>query len=856
MSVNGKSHPKKWTKWLSLVALGVFVFLLYLVFDKLSNFEYKDVIKTVKRMPPYASALAIVFTFLSYAVMSGYDWIGQRYVGRTVSFAKTSLVSFYSYALGLNVGVSWLSSSAVRFRMYQGWGFQPAEIGKLIAFASVSFWVGLAALSGVALCFSNLSFQGEYPIPDYLVKPVGGIICLMTLAYLAACFFCKGEVKIWDKTFSFPSLKVGISQFVLAAADLLFASAALYVLIPDPDLGFVMFLGVYCLAFFGGLLSNAPGGIGVFETVFVLFLPTNASANEMLACLVVYRAIYFLLPLLTACILFAVLEGKGLLGKLSGRLSAAQACLTVIAPRALSAMIFVSGAILLVTGSLPAPAGHVNWIRHIMPLPVLEITYMMGSLLGLGLLFLAFAIKQRLDSAYYLTLTAVAMAVPISILRGDGFFTFAALVAIGAVFAPCRRFFYRKSSLLNLPMNQGSILAILLTVTSAIYIGLIAFQYHAHGTMSWWEFEFAGDKPRFQRVSFAIAVLSGSLALFKLIRAPQAQIGESFDTCKEKVEAVLKKSSLAYANLALMGDKRFVFSDDDSAFIMFTIKGRTWVAMGDPVGDCPDACQGLVKEFKDLCDEYSGIPVFYQTSKDYLHNYVDLGLKPVKVGELARVRLEDFSLEGSKRQSMRSRLKRVAKKGCSFEILSQKDALLSMSRLREISDEWLASKNAKEKGFSLGYFDERYLSNFRFAVVKKEGEIVAFANLWETHGKTEMSIDLMRYTDDAPPSTMEYLFVEIIKWARDQEYQFFDMRIAPLSGIDSGQSAPVWNKLFDLLFTHGGRFYNFKGLRTYKERFNPEWSPMYIASPGGFKLPRATAELTWAVSSRPNLVSN
>lgn len=854
MNPEKKRSPKKWTKWLSLLAIGIFVVLLYVVFDRLAHFNYKDVLKKVKQIPTYASVLAIVFTFLSYGVMSGYDWLGQRYVGKKVSAFKTVLVSFYSYSLGLNVGVSWLSSSAVRYRMYQSWGYETKEIGKLIAFASASFWAGLAALSGMALLFSNLSLQGAYPIPDYLLKPIGFAICFASILYLVACFRCKGEVRIMKKNITFPSLKVGLAQFLLAGADLLFAAAALYVLIPDPELGFVAFLSVYCLAFFGGMLSNAPGGIGVFETVFVLFLPTTVSANELIACLVVYRAIYFFLPLLVACVLFAVLEGRDLLGKLSGKLSSAHACLTVVAPRALSALIFICGSILLVTGSLPAPAGHAHWIQEMFPLPVFEISHFVGSLLGVGLLFLAFAIKKRLDSAYYLTLGAVALAAPISMLRGDGFFTFMALVTIGAVLAPCRRFFYRKSSLLNLPMNQGSLLAILLTVISAIYVGLIAFQYQKSGAMSWWEFGFDADKPRFQRVSVAVAVFSGLLALFKLIRAPQMQIGVSYEDCKEKVEAILKETSLAWANLALMGDKRFVFSADDSAFIMFTIKGRTWIAMGDPVGK-PESCKTLVKEFKELCDEYSGIPVFYQTSKEFLHNYVDLGLRPVKVGELARVRLSDFTLEGSKRQSMRSRLKRVGKKGCSFEILDQKEALLSMPRLREISDEWLASKKAKEKGFSLGYFDERYLSHFRFAVIRMDGAIVAFANLWETFGRSEISIDLMRYTDEAPPSTMEYLFVEIIKWAKEQEYEFFDMRIAPLSGIDSGQSAPVWNKLFDLLFNHGGRFYNFRGLRTYKERFNPEWSPMYIASPGGLKLPRATAELTWAVSSRPKYVN-
>ena len=687
------------------------------------------------------------------------------------------------------------------------------------------------------------------------MRPVGFAIVVAALGYLALCRFSRGEISFKGKIISVPSLRSGVAQIGLAGVDLLLASAALYVLIPDGDLSFTAFLSVYCLAFFGGLLSNAPGGIGVFETVFLMLLPTSLPNNDLLAILVVYRAVYFLLPLAVACLLFAGLEGRSCLGRYSGKLSSAQSWLSSIAPRTLSALVFVGGVVLLVTGSLPTVGETAGTIQSWLPLPVIEISHFVGSLIGLVLLFLAYAIKRKLDSAYYLSLVSLGVAAPMSLMRGDGVIVFAVLAGMAVVLAPCKRYFYRKSSLLNLRMSQGSVLAILLTVTSAIYVGFVVFEYEAIGAIEWWSFGGETEVPRFMRVSFGVALVGGLWAAVKILGSPKVEVGEDFDACHNEVVTILEKSDVAASKLALLGDKRFFFNEDRTAFIMFTVRGRTWISMGDPVGD-RSACSDLVGEFKELCDEYSGIPVFYQTSKEYLHDYVDLGLKPVKVGEVASVRLSEFSLEGSRRQSMRSRLRRVEKKGGIFEVLSQKDALLNMPRLRAISDEWLGSKKVKEKGFSLGYFDESYLSNFRIAVVRSGEKIVAFANLWETQGHSEISIDLMRYTSEAPPSVMEYLFVQIIQWAKEEGYERFDLRVAPLSGINSSQSAPVWYKAFDLVFNHGNSFYNFRGLRDYKQRFDPEWVPTYVASPGGRKMPRATAELTLAVSSRPKLRSS
>lgn len=836
-------------KLLTLAIAGLVVGLMYLLYRNLSRFDYYEILETVKGYSFGAVALAVLFTAISYALMGGYDWLGQKYIGNQQNWKRTLLVAFYSYVLSLNVGLSIVSSSAVRYKMYQGWGYSTKDIAKLIVFASVSFWLGLVVLAGVALCATNVSFDGAYPIPDALVKPVGALMVMTGLVYVLACKFSGGNLKVRGREISLPGWKSGVGQIGITVADTVAAGAALYFLIPDDNLSFFAFTSIFCIAFFGGLVSNTPGGIGVFETVFLLFLPTTADGNELMAALVVYRAIYFLLPLVVACFLFSLLEGRAIMGAVGPRVGKAQNWLTAIAPRVLSVLIFAGGIVLLFAGSLPPTSSHSIWLSQAMPLVFVELSHFAASLLGLALMFLAYGIKRKIDSSYYLTLAALAVAAPLSLLRGDGLGAFVLLGVVGLILLPCRRYFYRRSSLLDVRMGFGSMLSISLAVASAIYLGFFVYHHSAYEHLSWWEFEFSEEMPRFLRTSVAIAILGSLYAFYKLVHTVTPTVGNSYSQCGDKVKAIMAKSDVAASNLALMGDKRFYFNHEGTAFIMFRVCGKTWVSMGDPVGD-PKAFKDLITSFRETVAEWGGQPVFYQASKDHLYNYVDAGLRPVKVGEIARVRLSDFTLQGSRRQSMRSRLKRVAKRGCSFEVLSEKDTLLEMQTLRSISDEWLAAKKAKEKGFSLGYFDEDYMANFKVAVVRLDGKIVAFTNIWDTQSKTELSIDLMRYSSEAPPSVMEFLFVELIQWAQANDYQFFDLRVAPLSGISVGNAVPMSHKLLDVIFNYGENFYGFRGLRTYKDRFDPEWEPVYIASPGSWRLPFAAADLTRVVSSR------
>jgi phosphatidylglycerol lysyltransferase len=168
--------------------------------------------------------------------------------------------------------------------------------------------------------------------------------------------------------------------------------------------------------------------------------------------------------------------------------------------------------------------------------------------------------------------------------------------------------------------------------------------------------------------------------------------------------------------------------------------------------------------------------------------------------------------------------------------------------LRAVSDAWLAAQNTAEKRFSLGFFDERYLSQFDCAVVRKLGAIVAFGNIWRAGSGTEMSIDLMRYSDKAPKSAIDFLLIETMLWSRQHACKWFNLGMAPLSGLEEHALAPAWHKVGRMVQRYGEMFYPFEGLRKYKEKFLPVWRPRYLAAPGGIAMAGALLDVTSLIS--------
>jgi phosphatidylglycerol lysyltransferase len=318
------------------------------------------------------------------------------------------------------------------------------------------------------------------------------------------------------------------------------------------------------------------------------------------------------------------------------------------------------------------------------------------------------------------------------------------------------------------------------------------------------------------------------------------------DVARAREIIVAAPDAPVVANLALLGDKHFLFSESGRSFIMFGVRGGSWIAMGEPVGPAEERLEFLW-QFRELCDRHGVAPAFYHITPESLSQFVELGLTFQKLGEEGIVPLERFSIEGLKSRNLRYTLRHLRREGCRFEIVPVEQVPDLLDVLAAISAEWLSAKNVREKGFSLGRFDPDYMLNFPIAVVREGGRIVAFANVW-TGGRRELSVDLMRHVRGAPNSIMEYLFLEMMLWGKEQGYERFTLGMVPLFGLERRRLAPLWSQAGALLFRYGEHFYNFQGLLRFKAKFEPVWEPRYLAAPGGFALPRVLRDVTLLIS--------
>ena len=832
-----------------LVSLLLFALALFVLHRELTRFHLKEILNEFHRLPDIKIWGALLMTMVSYLMMSGYDFLALAYIRRPLAFPKIILASYVGYAFSNNIGLSMIAGASVRYRLYSSWGLSGIDITKIVVFCSLTLWIGFFMLTGVVFTLNPLSLPSILHLPIQTARPIGCGMLLVVFVYFGVALKAKHgfRIKLLEGYQLSPTLI--LFQVIIASLDWLIAASVLYILLPDTEgLTYSFCLAAYLTGQLAGLISQVPGGLGVFESVMILQLKPLVSGPEVIGALLAFRFVYYLLPFSGAIGLLGVKElvlKRNWPKKIS---SLFEDWVTAVLPSVLSMAVFFSGAVLLISGATPAINTRLAWLKAHIPLAFLEISHFLGSIAGVGLLILARGLQRRLDIAYTITSLLLILGFLTSLAKGLDYEEAAILALVSVTLYAGRKEFYRKASFWNQRFSASWIATIAMIIVSSIGLGLFAYKHVEYSNELWWQFTFSGDAPRFLRASIGIIGAVLFLGVMRMLRpsAPEMPLPNSQDL--NDAFKIVQQSDRTVANLALLGDKSFLFNPDRTAFIMFGIQARSWVSMGNPVGPEPEWPE-LIWQFRELSDRHDGWAVFYEVPGEAVHHYMELGLTVTKLGEEARVYLPDFSLEGSHRKELRYIHRKLEKEGYQFEMISQDRVNALLPELKEISDAWMAAKNTREKSFSLGCFLPDYISRFEIAVIKKEERIAAFANIWQSSGQEETSIDLMRYHPDiAPNGIMDFMFIELILWSRHHQYKWFNLGMAPLTGLEDHFLAPLWNRLATFVAIHGEHFYNFQGLRQYKNKFGPVWQPKFLVSPGGMALPQVLVNLLSLIS--------
>ena len=828
------------------MGVALLVLVVFWLHHLLGKYHWRDILERVQAISDTKLLRAAFFTCAGYGCLTLYDALAVRFAGARVPYPRVALISFMGYAIGHNVGFNSISGGAVRYRAYTALGLSAKQIATIIAFGTLTFFLGASVLLGVSL-LSNAGMSGSVlHVHAWLALVAGGILLVGVGAYLWLVCTRHAPLKFRKIVIPVPKPRVAFAQIGISCVDMLCATSVLYVLLPrEAAIGFFAFAGVYLLALAAGAISNVPGGIGVFEFVLLLLMPA-VPEDRLLGALIAYRAIYYFAPFAIALVLLGAHEVWIHRAPVVRLARVGRAFLTVVTPQAIAIAVFLAGAVLLFSGATPGLGNRLTLLRDFVPLSVLELSHLLGSVVGVGLLIIAHGLYRRLHTAWWITIWLLCAGILLSLLKGFDFEEATILAIVVIMLASARSRFRRRASLLEQHYSSAWIAAFFLVLLMAGWLVLFAYRRLPYDNELWWQFAFQASAPRSLRASLLAVMIGAAYGLWRVLRPAPPKFSAPKSADLECVASLIEKGESTTANLALLGDKNLLFNTDRTACIMFQSSGNSWVAMGDPIGP-PELGEELAWEFLEDCDGMAVSPVFYQVTPDRLPLYVDLGLTLSKLGEEARVPLESFSLEGPARADLRQAQRRASRDGATFEIVGRAAVPAILPELRAVSDAWLAAKNTAEKRFSMGFFDESYVSRFDVGVVRHQGAVVAFANLWRG-GSTELSVDLMRYNDAAPKGVIDYMLIECIVWGRAQGFRWFNLGMAPLSGLEEHALAPTWHKLGRIVQRYGETFYNFEGLRKFKEKFNPVWRPRYLAAPDGLAMAGALLDVTALIS--------
>jgi len=837
---------RKVPAWTTLLGIALFGVALFALHRLLGQYHWRDILRHVHAIPAVKLLLAALFTVAGYGCLTLYDAMAVRFAGARVPYARIALISFMGYAIGHNVGFNTLSGGAIRYRAYTALGLGAKQIATIIAFGTVTFLLGAGFLLGLSLLTQAGMSGSALHMHAPLAMLAGAVLLTAIAAYLWLVCTRHEPLRFRRMVIPVPKPRVAFAQVAVACADLLCAASVLYVLLPpEAAVSFAAFAGIYLISIAAGVISNVPGGIGVFEFVLILLLP-SVPKDRLLGALVAYRAIYYFAPFVLALGLLGAHELWAHRGPAVRLARLGRTFLIAVTPQAIAIAVFLAGAVLLFSGATPGLGSRLELLRDFVPLPILELSHLLGSAVGVGLLVIAHGLYRRLDAAWWLTVWLLCAGILLSLLKGFDYEEATVLAVVVVLMVAARGRFRRRASLIDQHYSGPWIAALLLVLVTVPWLVIFAYRHVPYGKDLWWQFAFHASAPRSLRASLLAAVIAAAYGLWRLLRPAPPPLSPPSEADLQQAAALIAQVDDTAANLALLGDKNLLFNRERTAFIMYQVSGNSWVAMGDPVGS-PEAGEQLAWEFLENCDVMAVSPVFYQVKPQNLPLYIDLGLNLSKLGEEARVELDTFSLDGAARADLRQAHRRASRDGAQFEVVARADVGAILPELRAVSDAWLAEKNTSEKRFSLGFFDERYLMNFDCGVARRGGAIVAFVNLWRG-GATELSVDLMRYNGAAPKGVIDYLLIECMLWGRREGYRWFNLGMAPLSGLEEHALAPTWHKLGRMVQRYGEMFYHFEGLRKYKEKFLPVWRPRYLAAPDGLAMAGALLDVTALIS--------
>ena len=613
----------------------------------------------------------------------------------------------------------------------------------------------------------------------------------------------------------------------------------------------------FAIAVLFWIVAITPQGVGVVEgSMAMVYHSLGVEAATATSIALAFRALTFWLPMLAGWIALPKVAERP---RLIGRPRTWPATLAGVLC-ALMGLVNVASAV------TPSVAERWRLIERHLPSTVHHGSRLTVTLAGFALLWLAQGLARRKRVAWAGALVALVVSVFANLAKGLDYEETLLCCALLTYLVVYRHWFHASS---DRPSVYGALRLVTAALGFTVLYGVLGFyllDHHFHVNFGlraalrqtlvmFTQYYDPGLQPvthfgrRFADSIYWIAGLTTGYALLMMLRPVLVRLASSTEERRRAQSLIEAHGRSGLARFCLFDDKRYWFGPgpDGQCVCAYAVRGRVALVLGDPIGP-PAELPAAITAFVRHCERMDWRPAFYETKPDLLPAYRAAGLQPLAMGACAIVDLAGFSLEGKAFKNHRNTLSRFAREGWTAEVVEPPLSAELIEDLRAVSDAWLLLKQGNEKRFALGWFDPEYLRDCQVMVARDgDGRPRAFANLVPEYQLNEATIDLMRHDEDVLPNTMEYLFTSLLLWAKEQGYDSFDLGLSALAGVGDEPGDPALERFLGLVYEHVDRFYNFRGLHTFKSKFGPHWEPRYLVHPGTASLPAV-----WAAIMRAN----
>ena len=623
---------KTWLRQLpTLLGIVLLIGAIYVVQREFRHLRLRDIDAALHAIPPRALMFSAGWTILSYAVLTLYDRLGTIYAGHKVAYARVAFASFCAYALSHNLGFNAVSGAAVRFRLYAHWGLTPTQIAKTVAFCSLTFGLGGMVLGGAILFLepSTMPWFGAH-LPPAIMYGAGALLWAIVAAYIT---FAKLQrrLRLFGQLVDLPGMRMAVLQVLLATADVAITATIFYQLLPHAThLRWTAFLGIYVASYTAGLAANIPGGIGVFDTAMLLGLAPYLDAPRIVGAILIFRLYYYVIPLFLAGSLFAgneILVRGGTIWQRAGNAPAGPAIGRWSEPdfavATSTSSVALCGVVLLCLGVL-APQPDFSWMDPDVAGLASQAGQFVPSLIGAGLVVVAIGLSHRVNLAWGLTLLLLVAGAAFTATQGDRLWVSGLLLLTAVLVLPFRGCFYRHARLLSGPMESTTALSLVVLAICLIALAVTRPYTHRLHNNAWWAVVMSRDVPNSLRLVIALAVILGSLAIWRLLRPGRVRWLPWDGAARERM-----------AELGMVAPRQadgLVLGETERAGIAFRRCGRVLLGLGDPGGAETDRVSAIWR-LRDLAQQEGLDPAFWRAGPGLLKVYGDLGLTALPLDE-------------------------------------------------------------------------------------------------------------------------------------------------------------------------------------------------------------------------------